>query len=85
MSPSTVGRREFLKVSALAGGGLNMGQVIGESSRKAEVPGTAPVQPQDLMATILKMFGIDHRLQFLDRQGRPTYLLDEGQPIAELI
>ena len=70
---------------ALAGGGLNMGQVIGESSRKIEVPATKPITPQDLIATILQMYGIDHRIQFNDRAGRPTYLVEEGKPIPELI
>lgn len=70
---------------ALAGGGLSMGQVIGESSRKAETPTSNPIRPQDLMATILRMYGIDHRIQITDRSGRPTYLIEEGKPIPELI
>ena len=70
---------------ALAGGGLRMGQVIGESSRKIEVPASNPITPQDVMATILNMYGIGHRVQFLDRAGRPTYMLEDGQPIAELV
>ncbi|MCR9119672.1 MAG: DUF1501 domain-containing protein [bacterium] len=70
---------------ALSGGGLRMGQAIGESSRKAEVPASNPITPQDLMATILHMYGIDHRLQVMSNAGRPTYLVEEGQPIAELI
>ena len=37
------------------------------------------------MATILRMYGISHRLQFTDRSGRPTYLIEEGKPIPELI
>jgi hypothetical protein len=70
---------------ALAGGGLRMGQVVGESSRKIELPATNPVTPQDLMATILHMYGIDHRIQFRDRAGRPTYMIEDGRPIPELI
>ena len=71
---------------ALAGGGLKMGQVVGESSAKAEVPKTAPIHPKDLMATIFHVLGIDPHTQFPDSAGRPTYLLPDGsQPIAELI
>lgn len=70
---------------ALAGGGLNMGQVVGESSKKIEVPATKPIVPQDLMATILKMYGIDPRLQFVNNQGRPVFLVEDGAPIPELI
>jgi hypothetical protein len=71
---------------ALAGGGLKMGQAIGESSAKAEVPKSAPIEPKHLMATIFHVLGIDPRVQVLDQAGRPQYLLpDEAQPIAELI
>ncbi len=70
---------------ALAGGGLSMGQVIGESSPKIEYPKSTTITPQDLMATILHMFGIDHRIQIMSNQGRPTYLVEEGTPITELV
>ncbi|MFP6601782.1 MAG: DUF1501 domain-containing protein [Pirellulaceae bacterium] len=70
---------------ALAGGGLKMGQVIGESSRKLEVPATTPITPQDLMATMMHMYGLDHRMQFMNNQGRPMYLVENGAPIPELI
>ena len=71
---------------AFAGGGLKMGQAVGESSAKAEVPKSNPIYPKDLMATIFHVLGIDSQTQFLDQSGRPQYLLPEGaQPIAELI
>jgi len=69
----------------LAGGGLKMGQVIGESSRKIETPASTPVTPQDLMATILHMYGVNHRMQIINNAGRPIYLLEDGKPISELI
>ena len=70
---------------ALAGGGLKMGQVIGESSRKIETPASTPITPQDVLATILHNFGIDHRIQFRNNAGRPTFMIEQGKPIAELI
>ena len=58
----------------MAGGGLRMGQVIGESSRKVEVPAENPVGPQDVMATILHMYGLGHKLQFTSlKAGPPTW------------
>ena len=70
---------------ALAGGGLKMGQVVGESNSKAEIPKSTPITPKDLMATIFHVLGIDPQTQFLDPSGRPQYLLPEGaKPIAEL-
>ena len=70
---------------ALSGGGLNMGQVVGKSSPKAEVPYTTPIRPHDLMATIFDLFGIPLRQQIVNFQGRPVYLLESGQPIKELV
>ncbi|MDP7204213.1 MAG: DUF1501 domain-containing protein [Pirellulaceae bacterium] len=70
---------------ALSGGGLKMGQVIGESSPRIEVPATTPVTPQDLIATILHIYGLDPQLQYVNNQGRPTYLIEDGQPIEELV
>ena len=69
----------------LAGGGLRMGQVIGKSSAKLEVPTERPIHPQDLMATIFHMYGLSPKLQFTSPQGRPTYMVENGRPIKELI
>ena len=71
---------------ALAGGGLKMGQVVGESSAKAEVPKSTPIAPKNLMATIFHVLRIDSHTQFIDQAGRPQYLLPDGaSPIGELI
>ena len=46
-----------------------MGQVVGESASKADVPDTQPIRPQDLMATVFHVLGIDPHTQF---QTRPA-------------
>jgi hypothetical protein len=74
-----------LSTLAFAGGGLKMGQVVGESSAKAEVPKSRPIGPQDMMATILHVLGIDPHMQFKDPGGRPTYLVENGSVIPELV
>jgi hypothetical protein len=74
-----------LSTLALAGGGLKMGQVIGESNAKAEVPKSTPITPQDLMATVFQVLGIPQDLHYEDPSGRPTPMIDGGKPIAELI
>jgi len=74
-----------LSTLALAGGGLRMGQVIGESSAKAEVPKTTPITPQDLMATVFHVLGLPQDLHYKDPTGRPTPMITGGRPIAELI
>jgi len=71
---------------ALAGGGLRMGQGVGESSVRAETPRTTPIYPKDLMATIFHVLGIDPQQQYPDQSGRPQYLLPAGaRAIAELV
>lgn len=74
-----------LSTLALAGGGLRMGQVVGESAPKVDVPKSSPITPQDLMATVFHVLGIDQRLQYQSPSGRPVYMIESGQPIAELI
>jgi uncharacterized protein (DUF1501 family) len=75
-----------LSTLALAGGGLKMGQVVGESNAKAEVPKTTPITPQHLMATVFHVLGIPQELQYKDPSGRPVSMIDGGsKPIAELI
>jgi uncharacterized protein (DUF1501 family) len=74
-----------LSTLALAGGGLNMGQVVGESAAKVDVPKTTPITPQDLMATVFQVLGIERRVQFVNTAGRPVYMIEEGKPIAELV
>jgi hypothetical protein len=74
-----------LSTLALAGGGLRLGQVIGESTSKAETPKTRPIRPQDLMATVFHHLGIPAELTVENHSGRPTRLLEEGQPIPELL
>jgi hypothetical protein len=71
---------------ALAGGGLRMGQVVGESTSKAEEPKSAPITPRDVMATVFHVLGIDPNTQVTDPAGRPQFLLPPGaRPIAELV
>ncbi len=73
-----------LSTLALAGGGLKMGQVIGESNSKAEVPKSTPITPQDLMATVFHVLGLPADLHYKDPTGRPTPMIDGGKLIAEL-
>jgi hypothetical protein len=74
-----------LSTLALAGGGLRMGQVVGESNSRAEVPRTTPVTPQDLMATVFHVLGMPLDLHYNDPTGRPTPMVNGGRLIAELV
>ena len=71
---------------AMAGGGLQMGQVVGTSSPKAEYPTSDLVGPENLLATMLHVLGIPADTKFTDFAGRPKYLVPEqAPPIAALI
>jgi hypothetical protein len=74
-----------LSTLAFAGGGLRMGQVVGESNSKAEMPRTRPITPQDLMATVFHVLGMPPDLHYNDPSGRPTPMVNGGRPIAELL
>ena len=47
-----------------------MGQVIGESTAKAEVPKSAPIYPKDVMATIFHALGLDQQKQMIVSMGQ---------------
>ncbi len=67
-------------------GSMRMGQVIGRSSERGEHVVDRPISPQDVAATVYHHLGIDARsVTFEDRTGRPTYLIEKGEPIRELI
>jgi hypothetical protein len=69
----------------LAGGGLRVGQVIGSSTSKGEVPKDRPIVPYDVLATMYRHLGIDPYTTFSDHSGRPQPLLNEGTVITELV
>ncbi len=67
-------------------GGMKMGQVIGKSNPRGESVLDRPIRPTDVAATIYHHLGIDARsVTIRDPQNRPGFLLDEGEPIRELL
>jgi hypothetical protein len=68
-----------------AGGGLKMGQVIGETDSRGERPKTRALGPQNVLGTLYHALGIDPSSKLPDFNGRPMNLLDDGDPIAELV
>jgi hypothetical protein len=69
----------------LAGGGLKMGQVVGATNARGEEPSRRGMNSNCLLATIYHRFGIDVQEAYHDRTGRPIPILQEGEPIAELL
>lgn len=69
----------------LAGGGMRTGQVIGSTDNTAAYAKDRPVPFQSVFATLYQNLGIDPTAAVPDRSGRPMYLLDEHEPIREVI
>ena len=69
---------------AFVGGGLKMNQVIGESDDRGGYPKSRAISPQDFMATIFQVLGMDLAMQYTHPTGRPTYMIENGKPIEEL-
>jgi len=69
----------------MGGGGVKGGQVIGSTDRLGTRPHTRPLTPSNIHATIYEVLGIDPKLQLLDPSGRPTSVLDDPDPIGELL
>lgn len=69
----------------LIGGGLRMGQVVGESDARAAHVRSRPISPDELFATMLHVLSIDPRVQFTHPSGRPMYMIEDGRPIEEVI
>lgn len=68
-----------------AGGGIQTGQVIGATDRRGEDVVERACGPGDFLATIYRHLGIDAgKVTIDDLNGRPTPIVNEGKPIAEL-
>ena len=68
-----------------AGGGIQTGQVIGATDARGEDPISRRVGPEDFLATIYRHLNINfNTVAPVDFSGRPTPIIREGKPIAEL-
>ena len=69
----------------MAGGGLRTGQVIGKTDRLAQEATERKMSFQCVFATLYRQLGIPLETTLIDPNGRPQYLLDDREPIPELI
>lgn len=82
------GRDHWPAVSCaiMAGGGMRTGQAIGSTNRLGEAVEDRPVHFQEVMATLYHNVGIDaSKTTIVDPAGRPQYLLEQPNPIRELL
>ena len=65
---------------------MQTGQVIGSTNRLGEEPQDRPVHYQNVFATLYRQLGIDPQSTTIrDQAGRPQYLIEERDPVRELI
>jgi hypothetical protein len=69
----------------MAGGGLRMGQAVGASTARDERPQDRPYKASQLLSTAYRQMGIDPSRTFPNGAGRPMYILDEREPVRELM
>jgi uncharacterized protein (DUF1501 family) len=68
-----------------SGGGLKTGRVVGDTGRTGDRSTGRIYTAQNVLATLYHVLGIDPETTLPDHFGRPMYLLDERDPIAELV
>ncbi len=69
----------------MAGGGLNVGQIVGSSNSRGEIPLDNPYRPEHVLATAYRHLGIDTEATFTDHAGRPRYVLEQRDVVRELV
>jgi hypothetical protein len=69
----------------VAGGGLRTGQVVVATDGRGERVVGTPIRMQNVLATIYRVLGIDPSTTFTDYNGRPQYVLEDREPVAELL
>ncbi len=70
----------------VAGGGLKTGQVIGATDRLGAEVADRPIHFGEVLATLYHQLGINpNNTTVPDLNGRPRYLVDDHQPLPELL
>ena len=62
-----------------------MGQVVGATDARGEAPLGRPYTPQNVLATVYHVLGVDPDSTLPDNTGRPVHLLDDTRRIEELV
>ena len=80
------GRNHYAKgwITALAGGGVRGGQVIGATDKDGTDVTDRPVGVQDLFVSFCKVLDIDPRDEYHTTDARPIKLVEGGEVISEL-
>jgi hypothetical protein len=70
--------------AVIAGGGFQVGQVIGETDSKAFQHKGRPYTPANVLASMYQHLGIDPSVTIPDYNHRPMHVLDDREIVKEL-
>ncbi|MBL4886314.1 MAG: DUF1501 domain-containing protein, partial [Planctomycetaceae bacterium] len=70
--------------TALSGGGVKMGQVIGATDKDGVAVTDRPVSAQDLFVSFCHVLGLDPRSEYHTDEDQPLHLVKGGKLIKEL-
>ena len=65
--------------------GQSAGQAVGTSSACGEYPKDRPYRASQVVSTLYHALGIDPSMTFPNGSGRPMYILDDREPVSELL
>ncbi|MBW3543650.1 MAG: DUF1501 domain-containing protein [Planctomycetes bacterium] len=71
--------------AVIAGGGFQVGQAIGETDGHAGQSTGKPYTPSNVLASVYGHLGIDPAITIPDRNNRPMHVLDDREPVRELV
>jgi hypothetical protein len=69
----------------MAGGGMKMGQAIGETDARGERPIGRGITPSNVLSTLYRHMGIDTQATLPDHNGRPMYVMEDREIVSELV
>jgi hypothetical protein len=69
----------------LAGEAFRMGQVVGQTDAHGGRVVSAPYPPQSILTMVYRHLGIDPSQTFDDFSGRPRFVLEQRDPVLELL
>jgi hypothetical protein len=67
--------------TALFGGGIKGGQVIGKTDRDGAAVVERPISVTDFLATVCKVLGVAHDKTLTTPNGRPVRIVDKGEKL----
>jgi hypothetical protein len=69
----------------ISGPGIPGGRVLGATDKTATEVTDLPVEPEDLLASIYSILGVDVETEFQTPIGRPSRIVNGGKPVKGLV